>query len=79
MGTKTKTTINLSKNVLADIRSSGVRNVSKYFEDLARADLYAVEKLTKQEKEQLTILKTELKNLSKEWQEYMKKKNEAKA
>ncbi len=53
MGTKTKTTINLSKNVLSDIRSSGVRNVSKYFEDLARADLYAIEKLTKQEKKAL--------------------------
>lgn len=69
---KAVTTINLSKQVLADIRASGVRNVSKYFEDLARADLYNIQKMSKAEKEQLTGLQARLAQIKERWREYCK-------
>lgn len=70
---KTVTTINISKKVLADIRASGIKNMSKYFEDLAKAELYNVNKLSKNEKDQLAKLSQELEYWSKEWEEYLVK------
>jgi hypothetical protein len=69
---KTRTSINLSRQVLADIRTSGVRNISKYFEDLARAELYNVKNLTAQESSLLKNLSAELEGWREEWQQYLK-------
>lgn len=70
---KTRTSINLSRRVLADIRASGVRNMSKYFEDLARADLYNITKLSVKEKTELGRLSGELSRWRNEWQQYLKR------
>lgn len=70
---KVITTIHVSRNVLLDIKNSGISNVSKYFEDLARADLHSVDTLSGKEKDQLDHLKQQLAVWTKEWDQFIKK------
>lgn len=70
---KIRTSINISRHLLHDIRASGISNHSQYFEDLAKADLYDVKKMSKDEATQIAELRAKLVDVRKQWQAYLKK------
>lgn len=70
---KTRTTINIQEVVLDEIRESGVRNVSQYFERLATEDLRRINKVEEQDKKQVVTLTEELESLEDEWKAYAKR------
>ncbi|CAK0746546.1 hypothetical protein CCP3SC15_1440007 [Gammaproteobacteria bacterium] len=73
MGKRILTSINIDKKLHEDIRASGVKNFSKYVENLAKADIYNVSKLGGDEQKKLAKLEEELKYWENEWEQYLKK------
>jgi hypothetical protein len=68
--------IYMSRKVLNDIRASGVRNLSRYFEELSKADLYQQKNLSKEDQEKVQRLSERLHALRAEWKAF--EKNEKK-
>lgn len=77
---KERTTINIDEALLNEVRKSGVRNVSKYIENLMKHDLRGTEKVGKREQQRVQKMIGELDEIEEEWFRYLKKeKIEAKA
>lgn len=74
---KERTTINLDSDLLAEVRDSGVRNVSRYIENLMKRDLRGIEKVGKAEARRVQGMLGELDKIEERWLAYLKKTGEA--
>lgn len=74
---KLRTTINIEEGLIEEIRRSGVANVSRYLENLAKKDLRGVEKTGKGEKKRVQKMVEELDKVEDKWHAYLKTRGEA--
>lgn len=70
------TSIRIEQSVLEEIQESGVKNVSKYFENLAKRDLRGVKKVGKRESQRVQKMLGDLDLLRNKWDELMKAKGD---
>lgn len=73
MGKRLVTTINIDQKLVDDVRSSGVKNFSKYVEKLVQTDMHNLNKMGGSEQKKLAKLEEELKYWENEWKLYLKK------
>lgn len=67
-----RTTLNLDEGLLEEVRGSGVRNVSRYVENLIKRDLRGQEKVGKAESLRVQRMLADLDDLEVEWFEFLK-------